>query len=198
MLIEARVHLNMQTRRPKNRPATLPIYFSGPKGKEKRDLPIDDHPLVLRLPRLGRAPVLIGRQGSKWVEHLVPPFWTFVGFPKGTGDVKERVDALGEFATNFSYAPTQFCLMLAKIAHAATVAHLGYGSFKPLLNRLIIEKSTEVHDYVGGQPPNPPNIDHNTNFYIHIRKGGKYILAYLCPFAHLGAPVYEVVIGRPL
>ncbi len=197
MLIEARVHLNMRTRRPKNRPTALPIYFNRPKGKEKNELPIDEHPLVLRLPRLRRAPILTGRQGSEWVEHLDPPFWTFVGFPEGTGDVRERVDALGESATDFSYSPTQFCLMLAKIAHAATVAHLGYGSFEPLLNRFIIEKSTEVHDYVGGQP-NPPSINRETSFHVVIRKGAKYILAYLCPFAHLGAPVYEVVVGRPL
>ena len=198
MLIEPRVHLKMRTRRPKQRPTTLPVFYDGPHGKEKRELPISEHPLVLRLPRLGRAPILAGgRRDGPWVEHLAPPFWTFVGFPKGTGDVKDRVAALGEFATNFTYSPTQFALMLAKIAHAAVVAYRGYGSFEPLLNRIIIEKSTDVHDYVGGQPQ-PLTIESDTVFHVLVRNGRDYVAAELCPFAHLGAPVYEVVVGRPV
>jgi len=194
MLLEARVHLNMRTRRPKERPTTLPVFYDGPHGKEKRDLPISDHPLVLRLPRLGRAPILAGRRGGEWVEHLAPPFWTFVGFPEGT---KEGVAALGKFETEFSYAPKEFALMLAKIAHAAVVAYQGLGSFEPLVNRLIIDKSTDIHDYVGGQPK-PLDVNRDTVFHVRVRNLRDWITAELCPFAHLGAPVYEVVVGRPL
>jgi hypothetical protein len=199
MYLEVRVHLNMRTRRPKNRPTTLPVFYDRPDGEERRDLPISEHPLVLRLPRLSRAPILTGKQGSKWVEHLADPFWTFIGYPEGTEeDIRKRIAALGDFKTNFSYAPTQFCLMMANIAHAATVAKLGYRSFKPLLNRLIIKKSNEVHDYVGVRPLDPPKMDRNTKFYVGVTMGVEYIVAYLCPFAHLGAPVYEVIVGRPL
>lgn len=124
-------------------------------------------------------------------------FWTYVGFPEGTADVEGKIAALGDFATNFAYAPTQFALMLAKIAHAAAVAHRGLGSFSPLLNRLIVERSTDIHDYVGGAVDYLP-LERNSVFHITIRTGREYLTAELCPFAHLGAPVYEVVVGRPL
>lgn len=197
MLIEARVHLDMRTRRPKDRATTLPVYEEHPDGQQRHEVPVQDHPLVIRLPRLARAPFLEGKKGDEWVSHLVPPFWTFSGYHERAADTFKQLAARGKIRTDFSYAPTLFCLMLAKIAHGAAVLHKGYGSFETFLGRLISEGSTEVHEYVGGHP-NPTIVHRETPFAVRIKNRSDYITVELCMFADLGAPVYEVVVGRPL
>jgi hypothetical protein len=191
MLLEARVHLKMKTRRPKERPTSLKVYRDGQEFK----LPVKDHPLNIRLPIFETAPVLNGRTAGGWAAQVSPFFWTASGFPGDEEHAAERIAALKDFTIRFNYAPTEFALMLAKIAHAATIAYRGNGTFEPLLNRIIVEKSTEVHDFVGGRSDSPW-LERDTSFHIHIREGQEYITAELCLFASLGAPVYEVVVGR--
>jgi hypothetical protein len=140
---------------------------------------------------------LEGREDGEWVAHLAPPFWEVAGFPDWTGDVNARLAALATLKTDFSYSPTLFCLMLAKIAHGAAVLHRGYGSFEPFLGQLISQSSTEVHKYAGGQL-NPTHVDRDTPVAVCVKNREDYITVEVCLFANLDAPVYEVVVGRSL
>jgi hypothetical protein len=115
MFLAARTHMEMRTRDRKNRPTELPVYVATAAGREKRLLPVDDHPFLLRLPRLGRPPYLTGSMGSGWVAHIADekgdPFWAFVG-ARNPAKVKGMGTELG---WDTEYAPTIFCLLLAKI-----------------------------------------------------------------------------------
>src|SRR5262249_100631 len=60
--------------------------------------------------------------------------------------------------------PHHFARMLAKIAHAFTVAKYGIDAFDPLLPPLILGESDQAPYFVGGDgsgpPPHQPNILH--------------------------------------
>ena len=192
-LLEARTHLNMQTRRPKERPTTFRAFLKSPDGQAvETHLPISKNPMVLRLPNLGNPPILSGHTGGAWIEHISPIFWTFIG-----ANTPAQVEAAKNLDSKIlDYAPTQFALFLAKVAHCCAVFHKGYKGFEPLLAKKIISQSLDISDYVGGCA-RPLIQERNTSFHVNVRTKQDWVIVELCLFAHLGAPYYEVVVGRP-
>lgn len=172
----------------------MPILIVEGDETIEKDLPLDDHPAFLQLPVYAEPPILTGAYIRGWHELKSPFLWTFVGFK---GKTQERVNGLAPFKipTDYEFSPHLFCLMLAKIAHCAAVLHLGCDAFEPFLPTLILEKSTDVHDYIGGCEDGYV-VNRTTSFLVHVKWGRSYVLAYLCPFAHLEAPCYKAVVGR--
>lgn len=192
LFLNARVHLNMPTRRPKERPRALPVYIIDAGEKKPRYLPIEEHPLVIKLPVLDAPPILRGMEGSEWVLLKHPFVWEYVGFRENP---QQKMDALGECFVDTELAPTHLCLLLAKIAHCCAVGSIGFGRFEAFLPELIITESNSVCDYVGGcEKPLFP--DRNASVDVMVRNEPEFIIVQICLFASLGAPYYQVVVGR--
>jgi len=191
MLLEARTHLGMKTRRPKERPTTFPAFLTTPDGPLRKDLPLSENPFLLRLPLLADPPILIGNVGGEYIAHLAPIFWTFIG--ARTPEQRASIEKI--HSKEFTYAPTQFALFLAKIAHCSAVFAKGYGNFEPLLPSLIITRSQSISDFVG-RCAKPHDERRDTSFHMFVANEREFITAELCMFAHLGAPYYKVIVGK--
>jgi hypothetical protein len=118
---EARVAANFPTRRPKERPKTLPLEVERGGKYETVQIAASDHPGFLDLPLLAPAGVLVGRPPTRGVmiqghERLL--------FGKHPGDVLKQLGATAMKAT-FNWDVTAFAKLLAKIGYGMAVAHLG-------------------------------------------------------------------------
>lgn len=195
MFFEARTHLRMATRNKKDRPTELPVYIAAGEEWETRLVPINDRPFGLRLPRLARPPYLTGKWCPGALVHIVGEdrncFWDFFGAKD-----PEKAGQLGEVALDVTYDPRRFGLLLAKIAHCAAVFQCGYGTFEPFLARHIINKSEDVGVFVGGCAE-PAHAIRTCSAHVWVHSDDDLITVKLSLFANLGAPYYEVVVGRP-
>ena len=90
--------------------------------------------------------------------------------------------------------------MIAKIAHAHTVAQCGIGTFRPLLLDFILGKDVRRLHLVGGQmevPKPTPGEFGRIRIYDHVAASGvNYVMADVHLFRSSGAPVYTVVVGE--
>jgi hypothetical protein len=99
--------------------------------------------------------------------------------------------------------PLHFARMLAKIAHAFTVAKYGIDSFEPLLPPLILGASDAAPFLVGGDasgsPANQPKVLHDIfRMDCHRDDGPVYLSTAIQLFAMIGMPRYHVIVGRRL
>jgi hypothetical protein len=83
----------------------------------------------------------------------------------------------------------EFCLMIAKVAHAFAVAQLGLGAFRPLLPGIIMTGNPENRaEYLGGLPNtvSPAEDLHEASFMFAVRRDviGVYVRLLSC----LGTP----------
>ena len=191
MLLEARTHLKMKTRRPKQRPNKFPIITDCHGKKEITHLPISENPMLLRLPILAEPSALSGKTAGDWVIHLSPMFWTFVG----ANTPAQRAN-INRCRKEFDYSPGDFVLFLGKIAYATAIAYKGYGTFVPIMDKIIVERSSSICDFVGGCP-NPLFEERDTSLHVNVRTGKDFVRVEICLFAHLGAPYYQVIVGKP-
>lgn len=191
MFVGARTFLKIQTRRPRERPKTLPVIVKTKEGAEEwRQLPIEDLPFYLRMWHLTKPPILEGVETLDGA-MLGHPYWTDYWSPDAVHKLsKDDMKLL----THFS--PDQLCLMLGKIGHSFAVAELGY-TFSPLLSGFIREGSALIGSYIGGcgSPPyKPGRLNH-----IAIRKReDSYISVEIQLFSFLNTPTYEIIVGKPL
>jgi hypothetical protein len=99
--------------------------------------------------------------------------------------------------------PLHFARMLAKIAHAFTVARYGLGSFDPLLLPLILGTYDQALFLVGGDAsgplPDQPSLLHDV-FRLDCRRdnGPTYLSTAIRLFAMVGMPRYHVIVGHRL
>lgn len=97
-----------------------------------------------------------------------------------------------------SYHDAYFLRMLAKIAHASTIAMWGYGTFEPLLRDIIRGKSDLFPYFIGGSEGPPPR-DTKGLHSVEARRqdvhGRDCAVATIQLFRPYGAPAYDVVVG---
>lgn len=193
MLLEARTHLRMKTRRPKARPESFPVRILDGTSDTTQFLPISQNPLFIGLPVLDKAPILNGVTGSEYIGHVYPYMWNFFGVNnQNQSYVANNSDKYKKFS---EYDTRNFGLFLAKVGHCATMYSNGFVGYQPLLNDLIIRKSDLVWDYVGGCPN--PMVEHrDASFFVNVRQTSEWTIAEMSIFPHLGAPFYQVVTGR--
>jgi hypothetical protein len=94
-----------------------------------------------------------------------------------------------------------FARMLAKIGHSYAVAELGLGGFRSLLTDIILGKSANAPDLVGGDGSGTPLPEteltlHDVYLQNCERNGIVYVLAAIRLFAFAGMPRYHVVVGE--
>lgn len=166
---------------------------------DERILPIADYPTIITLPRFFPAPVY---------SNAVPrtnALFNFLIYNLNVDPASLAPHGIDGFCTQ-SVDLVRFCQLLAKIAHVAAVAELGYDSFDHFLTGFIrtdVPKgapSATHFDYVGciSEPRVPASDDlHEVEVGIIAWAGTTMLGARVRLFAKYGFPSYHIAVGSP-
>ena len=199
LFLPARTKLKFPTRRKKDRPTHLPLDIHAPSGFETQQVLLENYPAMIMTMMFDTPAILWGLPpkddiitGRVCISKLPDFDENIRRHPQSTVTWKLGVDAvvLGR--------------MLAKIAHAYTVAEIGLDKFKPFLNDVILDRSPHyISQFVGGEigdiPPPSQNI-YEISLQETVRYDGyKLIVVKIRLFAKWeGMPVYLIVSGQML
>jgi len=181
------------TRRPKERPTTLPLEIIRTDGvRERGTVPAEGFPGVCFGFRWPAPGLLLGQPPADNFEgELVARFIEREVWAHATPD--GRKVKLG--AVNMLL----FARMLAKIAHSYAVANLGLSAFSPMLPDLILGRSAAAPWLVGGDASRPPPETDPSLHHVYLQRcltsGVEYVLVAVRLFAFVGMPRYHVVVG---
>jgi hypothetical protein len=198
-LLGCRTHLNLQTRRPKDRPKSLPL-FDQTRAQERRVMvPIEDYPANLLLLAMDTPYIL---RASQPVTFVYRP-WHYLFVDKTS--VLRRLYGITSYATS-SLDTFAFGRMLAKIGHSFAISQMGVNGFLPVLADLILndvyteQAANALLQYVGGVPDPQPkeNLLHVLSFEDPTPDTLPFVIVRIRLFAMLGAPIYRVVVGHRL
>jgi hypothetical protein len=205
-----RARIGSPTRNPKSRPTESNLHFVevNEAGEVIRDLgsrlvPIDDAPLAFAVWDL--APPRILDEGTSPEMHVGQP-WTYVHKEKAMQLARAVAIETGSKHAAVRVAQVNrldFLRFVAKTAHAYAAAELGLGSFRPLLPDLILGKSDDVAEFVGGDPSPDPiatGPDHMVTITAGRVTSGRakgYTAVRLQLFPILRTPGHVVVVGAP-
>lgn len=207
ILHSARIHLNIQTRRPKERPDSLPLYdgISLDNGLgEKYLVPIQDHPGILFLPYFAPPGILFGRPASSEGQILGTYIFEINNSSRKNTNVGRNKVVYEQFQ------PSLFMRMLAKIAHSFITALEGDKYCEYLLKDTILGKNDISPYYIGGEYPGIPGMEiiplnpiekgtlHQIGSELRIIGSESYIVTQIRLFAHLNPrpPAYTVIVGK--
>jgi hypothetical protein len=197
MFLAYRTHFQLPSYRKKMRPTRLPITLNFGTHREKRYIPVGDHPNVLAKPRLPNAGITIGLPCG-------PPLRVIEYMLFGDqGDIVSKMRRLGIRAAVVEgyFRLDIFAQMLAKIAHAFAVAELGFNGFEHFLPDLILGRNQSLAGYLVGQvigtlpmPADPPT----GQVAWGLTKNGAdwHVFVTIRLFAPHGAPAYSVIVGK--
>jgi hypothetical protein len=197
-----RIHLNLPTKRPKDRPKTLPVlaYFGSEEEPKSVEIPVPHHPLAVAMVCMAR-PLFFrkstGDEGDRRVTAV---------FLNGKSECDRRMRVIAEklgarrIEMEGSIGAYELRLILAKIAHSLTCAIMPKDTFHPFLPELIRRKDHEALAMFVGGSPEPRNTTRDT-IHVHdpylIQKGNNlYAAVEIRLFASLGLPSYTAVVGR--
>jgi hypothetical protein len=193
MLLVPRAHFQMKGRNRGRKKRPLPTSFPivTPQGEVQTAL--DEYPPTLQLIAYPRAGFLRGahvQQNSKC--HSL----AYMSKRK-----MEKFDKHDEWAFKGSFSPQKFARFVAKIAHGASVAQLGWGQFDPFLPEVILGKDPFATHYVGSlpEPYRKGEGGHMTRVgHCRFPNGLSVVWANVWFFSDFGTPIYEVVVGTNL
>lgn len=191
MLLDARTHLKVRTRRPKKRPTELPTS-AGPE-------PIIRHPFYLAL-QCFNPPEILGLPRA----FPDPPFAKFRIHT--APETAKRHKSLGNnVGVPLKFNARTMQLTLAKTAHAFATAELGKDAFRPLLPDLIRGITANENWLVGSIPGANAEVaagDEMPALYhlLELKRatsdlGELFLTCEITLFKPLGMPVYQVVVG---
>ena len=138
----------MPTRRPNDRPSSLPVKLWFEDGTEGRtDIAPDAFPASLNLARLPPARALRGLPDDNSIVEGVE-WWSWFKADK----ISELAENTGASSIGMGTCnPTRFSQMLAKIAHGYAVATFGLAGFQPLAIDLALGRTEHMNYLVGAQ-----------------------------------------------
>lgn len=187
MLLPARTHMKLKTKKPKNRPKSLQVAkFRDDKSFLRwEESSLEDHPFMLFMPRFAYPTELSGKEHQK--DFPTVGLWTHF-----EDEFQKKASKWGENAGVFTqFSPDLFCRMLAKIAHSYTFAEAGFRSSKPALLPTIFGDEEFISRYVGSGLYT--GVKSSNLHEISMSKVGKRTCVFIRLFASLGAPAYVVV-----
>lgn len=189
MLSNPRTIAQFPTRRPKDRPKTLPVRIC--KDRELEEADIARVPLVLMLPVFQRAGYLDGRRPEQHFRSISAQMFVATTSP----DMEWH---RSELDVHVELNPSMFCRFLAKISHAFAVAELGFYKYTPMILPLIFGISPTAPFFVGTESAFRDQ-DHNKLHDISVVRNSKNyeenIVVNVRLFSCFGMPNYEIVVG---
>jgi hypothetical protein len=193
-----RTALNFKTRRPKDRPKTLPLVVTI-QGKEQTiQVPPNKHLVVFPFPLFKMPGYLEGRPAQPGI-----PVGGFVSIHFGPHPQKLMAEFKADkVGVELKLDPLAFARMLAKIAHCTVVAELGADALaENFVLPAIRGESEDLGRWVGSggdaTPPTPSEITHSAIYSVYSRNTESVLIVLLKLFANTPAPAYAVVVGRP-
>ena len=192
MLGATRIRLNLPTRQPNERPATLTLTILHRDGRtEERVVAAQEFPLIIPGLKLPPPAVLTGQSS----DGIAAEFWC--KFP--TDEINKAGASETQAIRVARFNNLIFARTLAKIAHSFAVAEFGFHSFSPFLRDLILGKSDIAFRFIGGDrevsDPDPRGL-HRIFARREIIRGTEYVIVYLTLFSRFGAPEYRIVVGQ--
>ncbi len=214
MLGNFRVRLNFPTGHKNERPKTLPVinlnhpdvaaaaHAALSAGKTEFSVKVEpleiepgDYPPSIELPQFPQPKVLRGLPKSPDVYPMKQSVWGY-----------EDVDALnrlrikhGSVARYPHKIPVlSFVRMLAKIAHCGAVSGYGLDAFRPLLLDLILGRTNDFTNFVGGELSQQPKEvgQYRMTFSFQQRRWRWFLCAHFRLFPELCSPLYHIVVGE--
>lgn len=202
-----RMYYDLPTRRPKERPTKLPlkVKLSAHSDWSFIDVDQDVYPFLILFPYLPMPDELsgyttVGERGAAtrklWIRGA--------SFRHGIYTHVERLAAKLKVAAiepTGTFRGPEFFRMLAKIAHAFTVAETGQASFSPFLAPIIYGSDiSNCVQYIGGlqftEPATTPL--HELSFSSHTCNRPGIVAVRIRLLAPLETPTYYVAVGRRL
>ncbi|MEQ8199787.1 MAG: hypothetical protein ABRQ24_00025 [Syntrophomonadaceae bacterium] len=143
---KARIVGKYPTRRPKKRSTTLPLEINRSGNWETVELPIEDHPGLMMLPRLAPPSKLVGREQGPGENYCG---MDTICFNKNYAATLKSLGAT-EMRVSETYHALSFSRFLAKIAYCYAVARIGLmpREMVPILP-LILGESDDASVWVG-------------------------------------------------
>jgi len=194
--IDPRTHLGMPTSHPRESlrygtytgaadefPPQIPDDFAW------QDLPVADHPFVFVSP-IFAMPTLLG--GPDLGEQFSMAGIAAYGAERA-GSLP-KID--GKTSAIFQpFDPSVICRSIAKIAHGAAVAELGFEAFTPFLPPVILGKEKAVSRFIGTEDRSRPLRTTSHEITLLLRNG--FLVARVHLFANLTRKAYLAVVGTP-
>ncbi|TPL97444.1 HNH endonuclease [Mesorhizobium sp. B2-3-10] len=194
-----RYALGLKTKRPKERPETLPLQLEVGGEWITREVPVEWAPVALLLPVFDPPEILFEREPTR--TNIYTETFKIVNFATGDmGKLREEFGATKSRSYQASLRGDRFGLLLAKIAHAyATAERADIDNFNPVLPDIILRDpaAPPLPYLVGGIKKLLPE---STSFNeLGLARGEtKYGVTWIVPirlFGSLGAPTYQVVVS---
>jgi hypothetical protein len=192
-LLGCRTHLKLKTKRPKDRPKSLPVFSDTPNGQVKTMIPVEHYPATMILLTIPPPCLINGPDVISWQRGVFT--YQFEPYKNKLLNAIYRL-------TNWAHASLDtFSLlrMLAKIAHGYAVAVYGLDSLQYVLRDGILNGDiSELRRYVGGDEATDPPTDnlHEVSSSVIEFDGNRYLQVRIRLFASLGAPTYNVIAAR--
>jgi hypothetical protein len=191
-LLAPRTALNLRTRRPSERPTSLPLLKRSGETTSVVDVPVSEHPTYLALP-IFDLPAHLRGDSSPNLKVVTPGV---VSISVSAATMQMAAEKFGENAgvqvTLDIYA---FARMLAKIAHGFAAA-ADLGDVESFLVGPMFADDESIGEWVGGAPDVTLGTEGLHAVNVRVIDGQVQVRIRL--FAQLGGPEYLVVVGRLL
>ena len=200
-----RMLYDMPTRRPKDRPAHLPLKVKYPESTDWEIAHVDRSicPFLITLPLYPLPDALTGATGTEDRSAATRQFWIRGGGfgPDRDAHLQWLCEALGavQVMPTATLNIEPFCLTIAKVAHSFAIAELGSHAFEPFLGDVIRTKdvSNRAEFMGGGEGNEPPSANlHDVEIATDIGTDPSIVTVRVRLFAVLGTPTYYVTVGR--
>lgn len=189
----ARIGLGMRTRRPHDRPSHVQLRVE--RGGEMRDIPVlaEDYPATIALPVFAPPAHLSGRPYSSGIEIVSARYLQVSGL--SSDDLGRKYDCT-YIGLRQEYQPAEFARAIAKIGYGFAVLRLGLKRIAECyVLPAVLGNTNDIGRWVGCVSASPANVQPGLHA-IRILTEGHELHAVVQLFAELGAPEYQVVIGR--
>lgn len=204
-----RIHADIQTRHPEQRPCVLPLRIIQGGVEIRRDLPIQDHAYFLALPVWESPGVFRGIEPKFEFDGLTSHLYYWV--PPNIKSTLELEDgeAVEIRPNEVRIDANQFARLMAKIAYCNAIGTLGLDGFDAgVLPDLILGKYANIGHYVGSKLCLPPPPDrngpmHSIEMFDVTLNNSRWLWSKIRLFAkdgtdERGMPYYYVVVGKPI
>jgi hypothetical protein len=190
-----RAKRNFQTRHPKKRPKTFPLYVSDNQGNETfLEVPVADYPNVYLSVEAPEPGLFLGEQPSDRNPELK------VNVRGDPAEVNAALETLGVEKTTFSFQFEYgaYFRQIAKIGHAFAYGSTGGIGYKPLLTDVIRGLSPYVSYYVGGMGAELTGEAATMGLSLAVieRNSVEYLVATVHLLGVGAIPPYQAIVGE--